>query len=125
MSLRADVRPPRKFKKLDLGPLTTSSGSSRSASTSVSKNKVHLRALHSESWDVNRTLHKEDRVKADKALKRIELILNDREEYRRLLDQQGTLAQSLLDLLQSVRLSGSFLLGLTSFSFISCVTILV
>ncbi|THU78893.1 hypothetical protein K435DRAFT_38352 [Dendrothele bispora CBS 962.96] len=35
-------------------------------------------------------------------LKQLEMIFNDREEYRRLLMQRGSLAQALLDLLQTL-----------------------
>ncbi|KAF5350229.1 hypothetical protein D9758_007769 [Tetrapyrgos nigripes] len=58
---------------------------------------MHLGPANSEDVDG------EGLISAETVIKRLESMIDDRNEYRRLLEQRGTLAQSLLDLLQTLR----------------------
>ncbi|KAF5353073.1 hypothetical protein D9758_008752 [Tetrapyrgos nigripes] len=57
---------------------------------------IHLGSVDNEDVD------EEGLISADTVIKRLESMIGDRNEYQRLLEQQGTLAQSLLDLLQTL-----------------------
>ncbi|KAF5313814.1 hypothetical protein D9758_018714 [Tetrapyrgos nigripes] len=66
------------------------------ASTVTTILSTHLGSVNSEDVDG------EGLISADTVIKRLESMIGDRNEYQRLLEQQGTLAQSLLDLLQTL-----------------------